>query len=138
MNPLLPAADTAPLKELQTEFGFTTEALLRAVREQLAIGPRQVCSIPQRTESRNVRGETEDREVPATVLFAGSGLVTLDAEGVRLTFRFDASSFDRAQPVFVSGWHTTPAKTRVASVLINGPRTWRFDPQGKLIAMHPE
>lgn len=86
-------------------------------------------------ESRNVRGEIEDREVPAKVVFVGAGLVTVDAEGVRLTFRFDTSPFDRAQPVAVSGWYTTPASTRVAGVLINGARRWRFDPQGKLIAI---
>ena len=52
-------------------------------------------------KTRHMRGEVDDRSVVANVVFVGSNLVSVDAEGVRLTFRFDTSAFDRGQPTSV-------------------------------------
>lgn len=86
---------------------------------------------------RHVRGDVDDTERPATVVFVGAQLVSVDADGARLTFRFDTRSFDRAQPLFVSGWYRTPAQTRMATRLRSGARSWTFDLAGKLIAETP-
>jgi hypothetical protein len=85
--------------------------------------------------TRHVRGELDERSAAATVVFVGSQLVSVDADGARLTFRFDARAFDRALPVSVSGWHRTPAGTRVARKLTNGATTWTFDFDGKLVSV---
>jgi hypothetical protein len=85
--------------------------------------------------TRHMRGAVEDRPVSATVVFLGSKLLTVDADGVRLTFRFETSSFDRTKPISVSDWHETPAGTRAAMKLTNGASTWRFDQRGQLVSV---
>lgn len=86
-------------------------------------------------KTRHMRGEVDDRPVVANVVFVGSNLLSVDAEGVRLTFRFDTSSFNRNLPASVSGWYSTPAGTRAATSLTNGATTWRFDQRGQLVSV---
>ena len=83
--------------------------------------------------TRHTRGEVNHQVVPATVIFVGSKLVTVDADGVRLTFRFDTRAFDRSAPVSVSGCYLTPAGTRKATQLAAGSNTWTFDLSGTLV-----
>jgi hypothetical protein len=84
-------------------------------------------------QSRHLRGDVDERQSAATVIFVGPSLVLLEADGTRLTFRLDTGSFDPAQPTLVSGWYRTAAGTRVATKLCNGSTTWTFDQQGWLI-----
>ena len=81
---------------------------------------------------RHVRGELDDRAIPAQVVFVGSQLLLLDCDGERHTFKLDTRGFDRAQPVSLAGWYRTPAGTRVATRLINGQKEWRFELDGSL------
>jgi hypothetical protein len=70
--------------------------------------------------------------VAASIVFVGTGLVTVSAQGERHTFRFDTRDFDRAAAVSVSGFFLTPAATRKATRLTAGETTWHFDPNGTL------
>jgi hypothetical protein len=88
-------------------------------------------------KNRHQRGDIDERSVAATVVFVGSNLATVDAEGVRLTFRFDTRSFNRNLPVSVSGWYSTAAGTRAAMRLKNGEITWNFDQRGQLASVEP-
>ncbi len=81
-------------------------------------------------ETRHVRGAIEERPVPAKVVFVGAKLLVLEADGARITFHFDTSKLDRSAPMSISGWFETPAGTRSATKLLNGPRTWTFDFRG--------
>jgi hypothetical protein len=83
--------------------------------------------------TRHMRGEVSDRRVSAEVLFVGANLVTVLADGERLTFRLDTRDFDRTAAIWVSGWHLTPAATRRALRLTAGGTTWHFDPGGALL-----
>ncbi len=85
-------------------------------------------------QQRHVRGELDARPVLARVVFMGANLLSVEADGKRLTFRFDTRAFDRETAIFVSDWYRTPAGTCVASSLTDGTTTWRFDPRGALIA----
>lgn len=86
-------------------------------------------------QGRHARGDVEERPVPATVVFVGGKLLMVDADGARLTFRFDTGAFDRTQPVSVSGWCRTAAGTSVATRLTCGCRTWTFDLRGELVGV---
>jgi hypothetical protein len=86
---------------------------------------------------RHVRGEVASHTLPATVVFVGGKLVTLEVEGERHTFRFDTQRFDRSLPVSLSGWYQTAAGTRRALTLTNGPRTWSFDFAGQVVSGDP-
>jgi len=83
-------------------------------------------------KNRHTRGGVDGRSVPAKIIFVGANLVTLEADGERLTFRFDTRDFDRNAPLTVSGWIRTPAGTRRATRLIAGDKTWHFDASGAL------
>ncbi len=80
--------------------------------------------------SRHVRSNLDARKVHARPVFVGSGLVTVDAEGERYTFRFDTTGLDRGSPMFVSGRFLTPAATRRATRLTAGATSWHFDAAG--------
>ncbi len=84
-------------------------------------------------EKRHMRGEVDEREVPATLVFMGANLVTLEAEGERLTFRMDTKALDRGLPWSVSRWIKNPAGSLVALRLINGKRAWDFDARGQFL-----
>lgn len=83
--------------------------------------------------TRLLAGQSCDmREDPATFVFIGQNLVSLDCAGRRITFKFDTSGLDRDAPARISGWWTTPAGTEAATILRVGAREWRFDTSGKL------
>jgi hypothetical protein len=82
--------------------------------------------------TRHSRGDVDHRAAPARVIFVGANLVMLDADGVRLTFRFDTRAFDRGAAISVSGWFLTPAGTRRATQLNAGDKSWTFDVAGAL------
>lgn len=81
--------------------------------------------------NRHVRGGFDDARVPATVVYASAQLVMVEAAGARQTFKFDARSFDRSLPVWISGRFRTPAGTMQATRLINGETTWQFAVDGR-------
>jgi hypothetical protein len=120
---------------------YNVEAISASVPElapmlkELSVGPLWVRA-RERTEAmwktRLIRGDVDETKEAATVVFVGAKLVTVQADGVRQSFSFDASAFDREKPVFMSGWFTTPAGTRRALRLHCGERTWTFDPSGVL------
>jgi hypothetical protein len=83
--------------------------------------------------SRAMRGEVDDPSVAAAVVFVGANLVIVNADGERLTFRFDTRDFDRTASISVSGWYLTPAATRRALRLTSGRMTWHFDPNGAFV-----
>jgi len=83
-------------------------------------------------KTRHLRGPVEDRPVAATIVFLGANLLTVEADGLRLTFRLPTNRLDQSLTLSVSGWYGTPAGTRVATTLTNGPNVWRFDYRGEL------
>ena len=83
-------------------------------------------------KTRHLRGPVEDRPVTATIVFLGANLLTVEADGLRLTFRLPTNRLDQSLTLSVSGWYGTPAGTRVATTLTNGPNVWRFDYRGEL------
>jgi hypothetical protein len=83
-------------------------------------------------ERRHLRGEINDRVVKADIVFVGAQILMVDAEGARLTFRFDTKELDRSQPVSVTRWFKTPAGTVGALRLVNGSKAWDFDARGEL------
>jgi hypothetical protein len=83
-------------------------------------------------KTRHLRGPIEDRLVAATIVFLGANLLTVEADGLRLTFRLPTNLLDQSLPLSVTGWYGTPAGTRVATTLTNGPNVWRFDHRGEL------
>ena len=89
---------------------------------------------PRLWSHRSVSGDIDPTEHPATILFVGANLLVLDAGGRRVSFKFPVQDISKADAAHVSGWWTTPAGTRAATVLRIGNRTWQFEPSGKLIA----
>lgn len=83
-------------------------------------------------KTRHLRGPVEDRPVPATIVFLGANLLTVEADGLRLAFRLPTNRLDPSLTLSVSGWYGTPGGTRVATTLTNGPNVWRFDHRGEL------
>jgi hypothetical protein len=83
-------------------------------------------------KTRHLRGPLEERPVAATVVFLGPNLLTVEADGIRLTFRLPTNKLDQALALSVSGWYGAPAGTRIATTLMNGPNVWRFDHRGEL------
>jgi hypothetical protein len=130
------------LEFLAAEIAATSDQLLAAVPEvgplvEAARGkaPWRDAALRAHTlwANRNVRSEVEDRPVEGKFTFFGAGLVVVEAESQRFTFRFDTSKIDRTRAPVVSGWWTTPAGTKQPSQLIVGDVTLRFDPSGKPI-----
>jgi hypothetical protein len=52
-------------------------------------------------------------------------------------FRIPGRELDTRAPIIVSDWHVTAARTRVATRLTNGSRTWVFDLRGSLVTTAP-
>lgn len=142
----LPRQSTEQLRKaiafLAGSFAASSEPLSAAV-PQLAEPWRAASSLPSWTEAReraselwrtrHSRGPIDDRSDPATVVFVGARLVTVNAAGERLTFTFDTKDFDRTAPLSVSGWIVTPAGTKRATRLTSGGRTWELDERGKAV-----
>jgi len=93
-----------------------------------------VRSGPRLWAHRFVTGDIDPTEIPGTIAFVGQNLVTIEAGGQRVSFKFPVQNVSKSDQAHVSGWWTTPAGTRAATVLRIGDRTWRFEPSGKLIA----
>ena len=83
--------------------------------------------------TRALRSEVDDRIVLGTFTFFGAGLVTVQADGQRYTFKFDTSRIDRNLSPMLSGWWTTPAGTQRPSKLTIGNVVLCFDPAGTLL-----
>ena len=60
-------------------------------------------------------------------------LIVVAVGNERFTFMFPVERIAKTDPIHVSGWWTTPAGTRAATVLRIGARTWRFDFEGRLM-----
>ncbi|MBN2196772.1 MAG: hypothetical protein JW751_28460 [Polyangiaceae bacterium] len=88
---------------------------------------------PELWARRLVQGEVDYTEEPASIVFVGANLVVVSVGTERFTFKFPVEGIAKADPAHVSGWWTTPAGTRAASVLRIGERRWRFDFEGKLV-----
>lgn len=88
-------------------------------------------------ENRHRRGEIEHDPVPGKLVFNGDELVYIEAGGRRLMFRVPGRELDTRAPIIVSDWHQTAARTRVATRLTNGSRTWVFDLRGSLVTTAP-
>jgi hypothetical protein len=88
-------------------------------------------------ENRHIRGEIDERVAPATVVFVGASLVTVEADAVRLTFRMDTKELDPGRPVSVARWFKTSAGSLRALRLINDTRSWEFDVRGQLVVTAP-
>lgn len=84
-------------------------------------------------DGRHQRGAIEERSVTGTIVFTGAQLLMVEADGVRLTFRFDTSELDRAQPLSVSRWFKSPAGTPGALRLVSGRKTFDFDERGQRV-----
>lgn len=89
---------------------------------------------PRLWANRHVEGDIDATDVASVVVFAGANLVVLDAGGTRITFRFPVQGIKKGDAAQVSGWWTTPAGTRSATVLAIASRVWRFDVAGRLVA----
>ncbi|MBN2197323.1 MAG: hypothetical protein JW751_31260 [Polyangiaceae bacterium] len=96
-----------------------------------------LCEAPELWARRLVQGEVDFTEEPATIVFVGANLVVVSVGTERFTFKFPVEGIARTDPARVSGWWTTPAGTRAATVLRIGSRTWRFDFGGKLVSCEP-
>lgn len=84
-------------------------------------------------DRRLQRGPIDERAVPATIVFAGAQLLMVEADGVRLTFRFDTKELDRSKPLQVARWYTSPAGTPGALQLVSGAQVWNFDERGQRV-----
>jgi hypothetical protein len=88
---------------------------------------------PRLWGARFVQGDIDPTEVPARVTFLGANLIVLDAKGERVSFKFPTAGIANVSTAVVSGWWSTPAGTRSATVLRIGDRRWIFDFSGKLV-----
>jgi hypothetical protein len=104
------------------ELAVQTDAWKAALREA-----------PELWAKRLVQGEVDFTEEPASIVFVGANLVVVSVGTERFTFKFPVEGISKADPAFVSGWWTTPAGTRAATVLRIGSRTWRFDFEGRVV-----
>jgi hypothetical protein len=129
------------LEFLAAELVVASDQLVAAIPE---LAPRVAAArttplwrdLPARAEllwnSRKMRSDVEERPVPGSFAFVGSGLATVLADGKRYTFRFDTAKIDRSATPIVSGWWTTPAGTVRPSTLTVGELTLTFDEAGEL------
>jgi hypothetical protein len=127
----LAGAFAASSERLAAVLPELAETLAEAAREPGWSSAR--ARAEQAWNTRKMRGEVDERSTPATLVFVGANLVSVDADGERLTFKFDTSEFDRGASIAVSGWFRTPAGTRRATRLHAGTKCWSFDPTGALV-----
>ncbi|MFL5321269.1 MAG: hypothetical protein ACJ790_16535 [Myxococcaceae bacterium] len=83
--------------------------------------------------TRFMRSDLEERPSEGKFVFVGAALAVIEADGERLTFKFDTTLIDRSKPPMVSGWWKTPAGTKQASTLTVGEVTLNFDQSGALL-----
>lgn len=89
---------------------------------------------PELWARRLVQGEVDATEEAGTIVFVGVSLVVVGVGTERFTFRLPGAGLTKTEPAHVSGWWTTPAGTRAATVLRIGDRSWRFDFEGRLVS----